>query len=269
MPHTYECPMRWADLDLLGHVNNVTYLDYAASARDHVLPGGALGRAVVLRHRVAFVAPLAFRREPVLVDTWVTGTTPKTVSLGHEVYGAEGGRTTYARISTVVAAEPGDLDGLDLDGLRAVDHEWRPLQVGPDRGRDRYRFTVRRGDLDESGTVRDAAVLEAFQEARIQYLTHLHTRGQEWSHVVVARTDVDHLAPLRHREEPYAVRSWVEHVGNRSFTMGAEIGDGDQVLARAGAVLVSFDTGSQQSREMTDSQRERLCRELDPAAATS
>ena len=23
-----ECPLRWADLDLLGHVNNVTYLDY-------------------------------------------------------------------------------------------------------------------------------------------------------------------------------------------------------------------------------------------------
>ena len=44
MPHTYECPLRWADLDLLGHVNNVTYLDYVEEARealfDGLRPGG-------------------------------------------------------------------------------------------------------------------------------------------------------------------------------------------------------------------------------------
>ena len=28
MRHRYECPMRWADLDQLGHVNNVVYVDY-------------------------------------------------------------------------------------------------------------------------------------------------------------------------------------------------------------------------------------------------
>ena len=31
--HTYECPMRWADLDVLGHVNNVVYVDYLQEAR--------------------------------------------------------------------------------------------------------------------------------------------------------------------------------------------------------------------------------------------
>ena len=30
MRHTYSCPLRWADMDLLAHVNNVTYLDYVA-----------------------------------------------------------------------------------------------------------------------------------------------------------------------------------------------------------------------------------------------
>ena len=33
MRHLYRCPLRWADLDLLGHVNNVTYVDYLQEAR--------------------------------------------------------------------------------------------------------------------------------------------------------------------------------------------------------------------------------------------
>ncbi|WP_278256592.1 acyl-CoA thioesterase [Nocardioides convexus] len=68
--HRYDCPLRWADLDLLGHVNNVRYVDYLREAR------GALLRAcleaagverhegdgyVVVRHEVSFVAPLLFR----------------------------------------------------------------------------------------------------------------------------------------------------------------------------------------------------------------
>ena len=35
--HRYECPMRWADMDLLGHVNNVTYVDYLQEARVDLL----------------------------------------------------------------------------------------------------------------------------------------------------------------------------------------------------------------------------------------
>ena len=50
MRHVYECPLRWADLDLLGHVNNVIYVDYLQEARvdmmrsllpDHTTPATA------------------------------------------------------------------------------------------------------------------------------------------------------------------------------------------------------------------------------------
>ena len=37
MRHRYECPLRWADLDLLGHVNNVVYVDYLQEARVDML----------------------------------------------------------------------------------------------------------------------------------------------------------------------------------------------------------------------------------------
>ncbi len=65
--HTYECPLRWADMDLLGHVNNVVYVDYLQEARVDMScarpPAGAPGRgaastaAVVVRHEVSYLRP--------------------------------------------------------------------------------------------------------------------------------------------------------------------------------------------------------------------
>src|SRR4051812_5393984 len=96
--------MRWADMDLLGHVNNVKYLEYVAEAREALFAGLSAGRAAVSSHRVQFVSPLVFRRRPVLVDSWVTEVTDTTLSLAHEVYdapAAEGEeRTVYLRASS-------------------------------------------------------------------------------------------------------------------------------------------------------------------------
>jgi len=44
MRHVYECPMRWADMDMLGHVNNVTYVDYLQEARIDMLAAHAPAR---------------------------------------------------------------------------------------------------------------------------------------------------------------------------------------------------------------------------------
>ncbi len=73
---------------------------------------------------------------------------------------------------------------------------------------------------------------EYVQEARIRYLMNLHTRGERWSQHVVARTDIDFLAPLPYRQEPYAVHSWVGHLGSRSFTISAEVRDGEPRAGR-------------------------------------
>ena len=66
--------MRWADLDQLGHVNNVVYVDYLQEARVDMLrthgpsaPTGVLAEGtVVVRHEVTYVAPLTFEFRPVL-----------------------------------------------------------------------------------------------------------------------------------------------------------------------------------------------------------
>src|SRR3954469_22354431 len=96
--------MRWADMDLLGHVNNVKYLEYVAEAREQLLAGTGVERAPVTRHRVEFAAPLVFRRRPVLVDSWFTEVGGDRLALAHEVYDApqspDGERIVHLRVST-------------------------------------------------------------------------------------------------------------------------------------------------------------------------
>jgi acyl-CoA thioester hydrolase len=258
--------MRWADMDLLGHVNNVTYLDYVAEAREDLFPGSPTGRAPVTRQQVEFVAPLVFHRRPVLVDSWVTSVTGESLGLAHEIYDAprtpDGERVVHARVSTLLDARPTALERAVLEAQLAPDHEWRPMAVDARPHGDVYPLTVRRSDVDERGFVRDVAFFEYFQEARIQFIMNLHTRGEAWTHHVIARTDVDFLERVPHRREPYAVRSWIGRVGTRSFTVQAEVLDGERVLARASVVMVTFDKETQRPTDMAPAQRHRLLQEL-------
>lgn len=277
MPHRYECPLRWADMDLLGHVNNVTYLDYVAEAREALFRGQPAGRAPVSRHQVDFVRPLEFRREPVLVDTSVAEIAADEVTLTHEVFdesrsqGQEPTRTTYLHATTVLAHRLSDRERSLLEGVDGPGVQTRSLAQGAGRVGDVYALTVRRSDLDERGRARPGIFFEYVQEARIHYLMQLHSREDRWTEHVVARTDVDYLGPLVHRAEPYAVHSWVSHLGNTSFTISSEIRDGVQPLARAAVVMVAFDLETQRPTEMAERQRDVLTREIDaePAGGAS
>lgn len=266
MPHTYECPLRWADLDLLGHVNNVTYLDYVTEAREALFAGHPAGRASVLRHQVAFVKPLVFHREPVLVDTWVTHIGDDEVALAHEVYDAPAGehseRTVYLRATTVLAQRLSDAEREIAEQTRGPALEWRRVIDEARPTGDDFVLTVRRSDMDENGHAHAEKFFEYVQEARIRYLMHMHTRGERWSQLVVARTDMDYHAPLTYRKQPYAVHSWVAHLGSRSFTIRAEVRDGDRVLASAAVVVVTFDLETQTTAVMADHQRARLEQEI-------
>jgi acyl-CoA thioester hydrolase len=270
VPHTYECPLRWADMDLLGHVNNVTYLDYVAEAREALLAGHPAATASVVRHRVEFVKPLVFHRRPVLVDTWLSSTSTDEVELSHEVYDApvddESERTVYVRATTVLAHRLTEDEAAILEPTRAPGHEWRPVPGEIRPARDEYSLTVRRSDLDPEGTARPGVFFEYVQEARIRYIMNLHTRGEKWTQHVIARTDLDYFAPLAYRRQPYSVHSWVAHLGSRSFTVESEVRDGEQVLARASVVMVTFDLETQGTAEMAAEQRARLEQELAPAS---
>lgn len=84
--------VRFADIDSLGHVNNVRFFDYLEDARLgmlHIDPYKA-GDApfeglVVARHEIDYRRPLTFRPEPVRVETWVTEVRAARFTLEHEV----------------------------------------------------------------------------------------------------------------------------------------------------------------------------------------
>lgn len=110
--HIYLCPLRWADMDSLGHVNNVTYVDYLQESRVDMLrlnapePGGeelAEG-VVVVRHEVEFVAPLVFRFEPVRIESWVTRIRAASFTMAYEILDElpDGERRVYTRARTLL-----------------------------------------------------------------------------------------------------------------------------------------------------------------------
>lgn len=269
-------------MDMLGHVNNVTYLDYLQEARIDMFAvhAGFTGVAdlaegvVVVHHEVEFAAPLVFRREPVLVDVWITDIGVSTFTMAYEVYDrTEAGRRVFLRASSVLvpyvfAGEHPRRIAPDeraiLEKFLEPGRDRRPIEVAG-TSRNVYPIKVRFSDVDVFRHVNNVQYFEFFQEARIQYMMAMHTRGQQWNDHVVARTDVDYHKPILFRHDPYQVHSWVADVGNRSFTIAAEIRDGDVVLATGRVVMVTFDMDSQSSAVMTFDERTRLRAEMDGA----
>jgi acyl-CoA thioester hydrolase len=106
--HVYECPLRWADMDSLGHVNNVIYVDYLQEARIDMLSihpsdSGARDLAegvVVVRHEVEFLHPLVFRPHPVRVETWVAKVGAASFTLRYEIVDRD---IVCCRAATVLA----------------------------------------------------------------------------------------------------------------------------------------------------------------------
>jgi acyl-CoA thioester hydrolase len=77
--HVYECALRWSDIDALGHVSNVRYLEYFQEARIHfardvlgVEAADRFGISVVVRIDLDYRRPLEYSTDPVTVRTWVT-----------------------------------------------------------------------------------------------------------------------------------------------------------------------------------------------------
>jgi acyl-CoA thioester hydrolase len=106
--HSYYCPIRWADMDVYGVVNNVAFLRYLEEARvDFVFRMAPTERdsffrdgSVVVRHEIEYKNRLVHRREPVEIEMWVSHLQTSTVTIGYLV---KDGRHVYATASTVMA----------------------------------------------------------------------------------------------------------------------------------------------------------------------
>lgn len=275
-------------MDLLGHVNNVTYLDYLQEARIEMLlahdPGqerrliGLAEGAHILRHEVQYAAPLTFRLHPVKIDTWVVRADKESFTFAHEVYDeVDGARTTYLKARTELApyrfdedrqrqltdAELTVLQGFtesDLLGEAVVFTEPRDVEGGL------YALKLRFSDLDAYGVVDEVQFFEFFQEARISYMNKMHGKqGIDFTKtpMVLAQMDVEYVEPVRYRTAPFEVRSWVSKVGNSSFVIESELRDGETTCSRARVVMVTFDPATQKAAPAPEELRQVILAELD------
>lgn len=292
MRHRYECPLRWADLDLLGHVNNVVYVDYLQEARvDMMRTHGARATerlagldgvsdsasdqsregVVVVRHEVSYLEPLTFRLRPISIECWVTEIRAASFTMAYEIFDeTEEGRTVHLRASTVLAPydlarqAPRRLTAAESDVLRDFLEDGPPAaeRIGPIEAWEPGHFPlhVRFSDVDMYGHVNNVKYFEYLQEARIPLMSRIAEPLADLGevHVVVAQTDVDYQAPILLRREPYGVQSRLARVGSRSFTIESEIRDGDRTLARGRVVLVFIDPATGRSAEPPAAYRDAM-----------
>ena len=102
--HTYDCHVRFSDVDVYGHVNNVKYFEYYQEARIAFilsLSGGDFDadssmRQVVARIDVDYRRPILFRPEPYAVETWVNRVGTSSYDLGCRITGGKADDTVYS-----------------------------------------------------------------------------------------------------------------------------------------------------------------------------
>ncbi|MGW0709697.1 acyl-CoA thioesterase [Streptomyces sp. NPDC002643] len=102
MRHIYRCPLRWADMDAYGHVNNVVFLRYLEEARIDFLfrPEKDFKQgSVVARHEIDYKRQLVHRHQPVDIELWVTDIKAASFTITYEVKDPD---QVYVRASTVV-----------------------------------------------------------------------------------------------------------------------------------------------------------------------
>ncbi|WP_225794580.1 acyl-CoA thioesterase [Streptomyces aculeolatus] len=142
--HVYRCPLRWADMDAYGHVNNVEFLRYLEEARIDFMfrlapaEGGAAagggtsfaGGSVVARHEIDYRRQLVHRYDPVTVEVWVTEIRAASAKLAYEVKDdPEDGGAVYAQASTVIV--PFDFEAGRPRRLTEAERSFLEKYLGP------------------------------------------------------------------------------------------------------------------------------------------
>jgi acyl-CoA thioester hydrolase len=108
--HVYECHVRFSDVDVYGHVNNVKYFEYYQEARiafvlslaGELFDVESTNRQVVARIDVDYRRPLLFRPEPYAVQTWVTRIGTSSYTLGCRI--VDDHETVYSTAEVTLVA---------------------------------------------------------------------------------------------------------------------------------------------------------------------
>jgi acyl-CoA thioester hydrolase len=127
----------------------------------------------------------------------------------------------------------------------------------------RYRVDVplRWSDMDAYGHVNNVMFVRLLEDARVIGFNEWF--GQDRSllkeGVLVARHEIEYLAPLDFRHAPITVHMWPTKVSGSSFNLGYELRDPDEfgtmLYARAETTLVPFDFATASIRRLRPDER--------------
>ncbi|HEV7195161.1 MAG TPA: acyl-CoA thioesterase [Pedococcus sp.] len=131
----------------------------------------------------------------------------------------------------------------------------------------RYRVAVplRWSDMDAYGHVNNVQFLRLLEDARV--IGFEEWFGQDRSvlseGILVARHEIEYLAPLLFRVPPIVVEMWATRIAGAGFDLAYEVRDGrvgqdDTIYARAETTLVLYDFETSKPRRMDDALRSML-----------
>ncbi|EPH07045.1 YbgC/YbaW family acyl-CoA thioester hydrolase [Propionibacterium sp. oral taxon 192 str. F0372] len=279
MRFTARVQQRWADMDVQGHVNNVVIADYLQQARSQFMEAGGATTSqmladgvVVVHHRIIHRRALDYRGE-VEIELWVAQLGGARIRIDYRIM-QDSQEAVLA--STVVC--PFDFDAQVPRRLLAAERDWfemhRDAKLGIRcldrvelRGRGLpYLVEPRWSDADRYGHVNNVRTLDYVMQARIVTTTEIDpsmarmgTGDGDELRWLIARQDIDYMAQLSVRPEPYLVLTAPIRVGTSSVVLGTEIIDraSGAILVTARAVLVCAETDGVK-RALPDSARQSL-----------
>lgn len=130
---------------------------------------------------------------------------------------------------------------------------------------------LRWADLDAYGHVNNVAMMRLLEESRIAafwrhpgeppaYPTAVLDGGPgAGTHTVVARTEIEYLAPIGYHRDPVVVRLWLGNLGGASidvcYEVVARVDGEERVCARAETTIVLIDAASGGPRRIGDEAR--------------
>ncbi|HEY9390340.1 MAG TPA: thioesterase family protein [Mycobacteriales bacterium] len=99
--HTYLCPLRWADMDPFGHVNNTLFVAYLEQARVDLLFHRASQEGirtisegtVVARHEIDYLRPVRYQHRPLRIDIWCSRIAGASFTMDYEIFDGTDGTT--------------------------------------------------------------------------------------------------------------------------------------------------------------------------------
>ena len=110
MSITFEIPVRWRDLDALGHVNNAVYLNYLEEARDRLLEsalGAAYANIVIARVEIDYRQEIARGISQVTVTAAVESVGTSSIRTVEEIRLPDGTVSATSRTVNVMCAAGG------------------------------------------------------------------------------------------------------------------------------------------------------------------